>query len=146
MLKDSFDFKLDTPFDYHSKGEKKEARLLVCSAPTAKQNRFRVKLKQGFFNAIQSIESKGKGEQQGGDTEPTGAEIITLLYSSNIDMADYLDTFKALLTSGVCQVEGEETLNSLLFDSIDPDDVDKLCGDYLAFFIISSALRTLNSK
>ncbi len=150
QTKDTFDFTLTHSIEYSTNGDSREGRVISCTAPTSKQQRFRMELKQGFMRAITSLNS-GDSEPQkiddgSGSKEPTGTEILMGLYSSDIDMPEFMETFKKLACSGVCKIEGEEDLKEGTFDRMDPEDAENLLGDYLVNFILSSALKALNQN
>ncbi len=143
---DEFDFNLSRAIDYTNKGEQKKGEILTLKAPNSKQQAPRVKLQQGFFRAIADQKGGSENEQNDADVKIEGAEILALMLSSDVDMVEYHETFRKLMISGVCLVEGEEPLTGTLFDMLSLDDIDSLLGDYLANFILSSVLKTLARK
>lgn len=138
------DFELSSPIEYHDAGEKAEGRILTFSAPTAKQNKYRVQLQQSFFKAVSSLNSGGEqAQQEGGSAEPTGSEVLMLMLSSDVDMCAVHETFKKMVCSRVCMVEDSTPLTEHLYDQISADDIDSILGEYLANFILRSALQRL---
>lgn len=145
-IKDELDFELKKSFDYDYQGERETARLLVLRAPSNKQHKYRVRLQQGFFQAINAIRSTGNSDQTEQNVEVGGAEILALMLSSDVDMVEYHEVFEKLICSAVCMVEDKTPLTATLYEKIHPDDLDRLMGDYLGNFILSSALATLGQK
>ena len=145
-IQDELEFVLERPIEYASNGEKTEGKLLILKAPSSKNQKERIKLQQGFFRAITGIKNEGKDKDKNDTADIKGSEILALMLSSDIDMVAYHEDFKRLITSGVCMVEGTEILTAPLYDKVDPDDLDRMLGDYLAAFILSSVLRTLSRK
>jgi len=144
--KDELEFELNKPFDFDYQGEKETAGLLVLRAPSNKQHKYRVRLQQGFFQAINAIRSTGNSEQAEQNVEVGGAEILALMLSSDVDMVEYHEVFQKLICSSVCMIEDKTPLTSVTYDKIHPDDLDRLMGEYLGNFILSSALATLGQK
>lgn len=147
MVKDEFEFELTKPIEYHHSGNLETGRLLILKAPSQRNAKERTKLQQGFFRAITSVQNTGGDDKKATDNvEIKGSDIVAIMLSSSVDMVAFLEDFRRLLTSGVCLIEGRETLTAALYDKLDPDDVDSILGEYLGNFILSSRLKTLQRK
>lgn len=144
LIQDEIEFVLDRPIDFAASGELAKGKLLILKAPSARNQKERIRLQQGFFQAISSLKNDGEAKKDAGAGEIKGSEILALMLSSSVDMVAYHDDFKRLITSGVCLVEGTEPLTVPLYDKLSLDDLDRMLGDYLAGFILSSVLRTLS--
>lgn len=141
---DSFEFALAKPIKYAFEGNTHEGQLLVLYGPSNKHNKHRVKLQQGFFRAANSLRTSGVDQVEGDSNAPTGPEILALMLASDVDMELYHEQFKKLIVApDICKVEDRVSLTDTLYDEMSPDDTDKLMGEYLANFILSSALETL---
>lgn len=144
VIQDEIEFVLGRPIDYAASGELAKGKLLILKAPSSRNQKERIRLQQGFFQAISSLKNDGESKKDAGSADIKGSEILALMLSSSIDMVAFHEDFKRLITSGVCLVEGTEPLTVPLYDKICPDDLDRMLGDYLAGFILSSVLRTLS--
>ena len=153
-------FRLSKPITYSHNGETVEAQSLVLSAPTAKSRNEAAFLKQ-FMNrsiremqasltdaqreeAIAKAESK-KSEIGESATEMTGDEIMQMvsMYSpDDINVAH--ENFKAMITSKpakdsqLCMVDGAEAMTVPLYEQLLFGDIERLLGEYLARFLVSS--------
>jgi hypothetical protein len=142
----TFDLMLSEPIKYQSKGENTESSLLELSAPAANNRRKVAKLKQGFMRVVNEIPESAKQQakeivdkKEGDKKEETSPkEILALLQMGSIDYADYIDIFVGLLTSGICKVEGETPITSLMVDKISCEDLERLMGEYFVNFILGS--------
>jgi hypothetical protein len=147
MLKSEFDFVLNVPIDYTSKsGTIESAKQIALSAPTVAQDALRIKLKQGFTQSLFALSQSAKpSESKSDDGDPDGESIIMLLYASNLDLVAYKNTFKELVISGAGTV-GDMPITAAIYDRIDPNDADRLLGEYLANFMKLSAPTTKKRK
>lgn len=144
-------FDLTNPIEYHSKGQVEQAYKLTLKAPCNRVGRQCNQLKQGFMRALKSLaDSTGKVDVQNTDKkeskEITSEEIIEVLQMSDIDYADYIDTFKSLMTNKIAMVTDDVALNSVMFDAISIDDTDKMLGEYLESFLLVAQLKKLKSN
>lgn len=145
-LKESVEIGLLKPIQYHHNGEAKEGSLVVLVPPNMKQHKYRLKLQQHFFRAMKSASGGGGDDKPSSQFEPPkGAEVMALLLVSEVDIGEVFDDFKRLACSGCARMEDEEVFTDTMYDKLQPDDVEKMCGEFLASFIIASALKNLNS-
>lgn len=144
LVQDEIEFVLEKEIEYATKGELSKGRLLILKAPSSRNQRERIRLQQGFFQAVNALKSSDSTKKDTSSDSIKGEEVLALMLSSSVDMVAFHEDFKRLITSGVCMVEGTEPLTAPLFDKIHPDDLDRMLGEYLAVFILSSVLRTLS--
>lgn len=144
LIQDEVEFVLEKPIDYAVSGEIAKGTLLILKAPSSRNQKERIRLQQGFFQAITALKSDAEAKKDAGSAEIKGAEVLALMLSSSVDMVAFHEDFKRLITSGVCLVEGTEALTAPLYDKLHPDDLDRMLGEYLSAFILSSVLRTLS--
>jgi len=142
-------FNLSTPIEYHAKGNLEQSYELVLKAPSNRVGRQCNQLKQGFMRALKSL-ADGSGEVKT-ETDANGKEIkadeiIQVLQMSSIDYADYVDTFKSLITNKMAEVVDGVFLTIPMFENLSIDDTDKMLGEYLESFLLTSQLKKLKSE
>jgi len=142
MAKDKV-IELDAPLEYAQKGEMLTGTFITLLAPTSKNMNECATLKQAFFRALpKSGSATMEVEDSDQDSDVTGDAVMTMIsMSQDVELASVLVTGRELLTSGVALIEGEEKLTKPLADKLSQDDLEKLVGEYIATFIIASALR-----
>jgi hypothetical protein len=148
-MKTEFDFEISVPFEYANKGEQATAQFITFKAPTSKHMQHCAFLKQAFFRALPDTQSTDKVEDDGKEArEPTGAEIMQLiLISPHVELVNVLIAAKELFTSkDIALVDGEVQLTKPLVDAMSQDDLEDCMGEYLANFILASALRKMSKK
>lgn len=142
-----FEFLFDTPFAYMHKGEAKEARSLLLTAPSAKNKYEAAALKKGIYDAIRNMTEQFKGEvQQSVDKEPSSDDDLTaaqmydmLMMYGDIDVNPYFETFKKLmLAKKICLIDGVEQMEDGVYDTLDFREVERLIGEYLYHFLAPS--------
>jgi hypothetical protein len=120
-------------------GSEQEASLLALTAPSVKNRKPAAKLKQGFMRAINEIpQNTAKETKPDKDQKITPKDVLALVQMGSMDYGEYMDTFIALLTSGVCMVEGKEPMTAPIADKIRLEDMERLMGEYLINFIVGS--------
>lgn len=148
MENDSFEFDLQKPVGYHHGGDKREGQRLVLSAPSARHNKVRHQLQQGFVRALRSLRGQSQADaaptaEASTENTMSSSEVMSILMMSDIDMYEYNEQFKKLLFDGVCMVEGEERLTSIIYNEFSAYDCDRLLGEYIAVFIGALALKLM---
>lgn len=136
---------LKTPIKYHFEGGEVDATFVTLLAPTSKNLVECSRLKQGFIRAAYDVQmqneknsiSQPEAPDEDADLTLTSAEVLQVLYLSAVDVAPLLLEFKAM-TKNIALVEGEVKMTAPLFDSLSPNDVNNLLGDYIATFIAAS--------
>jgi hypothetical protein len=152
----SFDYELINEFDYFDDNTKdvEKAKSLKFMAPTSRQLGICLKLKQAFMCAIKEttkdLKDKKPSTHQNSEETITGPDIENLfLMSSEIDLEEIHLLFKKLIVSsndkstyrGVCIVEGKTLLTEALYNEICTDDIETMLGEYIANFLLPSALK-----
>jgi len=140
-----FDFILNVPIKYALDGNETQAQLLALKAPSNKSRKYAAKLKQGFYKSIVALkdtftESDTSSNKKEENDKFDGEQVVQMLMMAGVvDFEDYLDNFKKLITNhGICRIDDKMPLNDHLFDEISYDDSERLLGDYLSTFLVSS--------
>lgn len=152
--KSHFNFRLEQPIKYHKSGEVVETFELVLRAPSKKTRKPAIKLKKGFFSALNYHQQNSDvtEEQKAAakkslkeDDNMSGQEVMMMLYMSDVDMEKIDDAFTSLLLSpGICKIDDEIDLTDAILDTMSDEDLDRLLGDYLANFFIGSIMQKMN--
>jgi len=140
-----FEFILKEPIKYASKGQENLGFRLTLKAPTAKHREFLIKLKQQFFKALaglrdnkSALDDKGTGADQ----ELDGTQVLMMLYMSGIDMVDFQNVMRAMILQGLGNLD-EVPLTGYLLDQVDQNEFERLIGEYITSFLLSSWTGTL---
>lgn len=148
-LKKEFDIELDDAITYHKGGSEAYCKSLKLKAPANMHRDYILKLKQGFFQAIAGLPSN-QGPAQAGpqdtDATITGTEVISILMMSKINLVEYFEVFKNLMCQGCCTLEDGTKMTSFIWDKLDIEDSERMLGEYLANFLLSSWITTLKKK
>lgn len=150
--KSQFDFELTTPLKYHKDGDSAEARILVLKAPAKKHRKQSIRIKQGFFQAMQYHQANNSSSEkaveeakkkiEAGDETITGQEIMMMLYMSDVDIERFDEAFdKLLLSPGICMVDDAVQLTGPILDELSEEDTDRLLGEYLENFFVGSMMN-----
>lgn len=139
-IQEEITFQLKKYIPYAYEGEEIDGKFIILYSPTRKQMEQCVFLKQAFFKAAKSIESDGK-QEKGESTEIKGQDIMSLLYSSDVDMHKVILSGIALLKSGVAKIEGVKDMTSPMIDKMGQDDLENIIGEYIANFIVASLMK-----
>lgn len=140
-------FKLDEPIKVANKGQEDLVYEIVLKAPCGKHRNHLIRLKQGFFKA--AVEANKSRPDAGAEAvveeaaEPsiveTAKTVMALLYMSNVDLVALEDEFKTLILNDLGVVSDGVRLNSHMIDQMSLSDFERLMGEYLAVFILSSS-------
>jgi hypothetical protein len=146
-LKTEIEVTFETPVPYTTGGELVEATSVVLIAPSAKHLQYTAILKQGFFQAINSVsESQSKQAEPEKEAEMKGDDLLSMMYmAKDVDITKIHLAARELFKSGVGKLDGVQDLNQPLIDKISADDFEKMVGEYLINFILASALKKLKS-
>lgn len=147
---------LKHPFSYHAKKEgggtePAEAKLITIKAFSMKQmdkalpvkeivmRSFSKMGKEANLSADDVEEAKEKGKEKSeADTidDAKGMMSVISMYCEEGDLLKLHIHMKKLLTCGVANIDGDgATLNGSSIESMNPDDFDQLCGEYIGNFI-----------
>jgi len=143
-------FVLGEPLQVARKGEQELIYNITLNAPTAKVRTHIIRLKKLFLKAITSVNTGQKesgaeaGEKENND-ELKGAQIIALMYLSDVNVLEFHDLMKELVLSpGVAMLDDVKMTNHL-YDQMDLDDTESLIGEYFASFLAPSLMRNLGN-
>jgi hypothetical protein len=147
QIKESFEFYLNSPVSYHKAGEEEKSYQLTLYAPKGKHRQELIRLKQGFLKAITSLQNMSTGQARAEAEEQQGIgsqEIVMALMMSDVDMNKYFEDFKALLCKDVCYVDSNQKMTEYIYNNMDLEDLERLLGEYLSNFLLSSWIERLN--
>ena len=154
MSKSQIEFTLSNKLTFHNKGEVEVTDLLTLVAPCNKQIHMVSKLKQLFLRALHEATKSSKEpatEKSSDESDITADQLVMGLYmSTTVEISDVMDVFKKLLISGSCYVgtvtkDSKTELTDALYDKLDYEDTEKMLGEYLLNFLLSS-LTSLQKK
>jgi hypothetical protein len=147
-MRTEFNYELESPIEYASKGEQHEAGFITLQAPTSRNLTECAQLKQAFFRALPKTPANTEVElPEEGDAELDGPGVMLLIaMSTEVELATVLCIARELFSSGLAQVDGEEKLTKTLLDKMSQDDLENMTGAYLANFILASALQKLKQS
>ena len=137
-----FQFELTTPVKYHSGGEEVEGNFITLYAPSKKQMKNNIALKEAFFKAVSKQEestttTKEKISEQ---EKLSGLDLIDMMYISGVPMHSVLLSATELFKSGVAKIDGSVSLTQPILDGISQDDLEAMTGDYMVNFTLASFL------
>lgn len=145
-MKKEITYPLEQTLPYAKAGVLTEGTFVTLSAPTSKNMTECAFLKQAFFRALPKVTPDDVSDDSGSD-EVTGAGVMAIItMSKDVDLAGVLITARELFTSGVALVDGEVKLTKPLLDAMSQDDLEAMTGEYMANFILASALQKLKKS
>ncbi len=147
--KKEFTFELERPFEYAFGGEQRKVGFIALQAPTMKQHSQASSLKQSIVKMVR--EATERAGNEGGDADerdkdeginqddPITAEMVvaTIYGSDAVGVNVVWEQAKELFKLGRAMVDGEQKLTAPLIDKMDPDDFEKMVGEYIANFILA---------
>lgn len=141
---------LTNKFPYSHKGMPVEAaEFIALFPPTSKHMDHIAYLKQCFYRSIPTDTNGSEeiGSKKDEDKEIDGSSLLQLMMMSDkVEIKNVFLTAKELFCSGIAMVDGQEKLTKTLLDLVDLDDFEKMVGDYLANFILASALQKMKKS
>lgn len=144
----SFDFELPEPIEYHVKGEVSLGNRVVFYAPKPSQMKRVTRLKQIFFRSLpktDSVKSVDRDKQDATD-EITGDAILALVASSDADYPEFIEVGRMLICDRNAKIDDAEYLTTALADKLEINTIEEMVGQYVANFIVKSALRSLGKS
>jgi hypothetical protein len=153
---DKKEFKLSNKLNYQHNGSVMQCETLDMFAPSRAQSSEVFKLKQFYFKAQSDLatrfmpmlknlqENKDKLNTQqdnGEDLEGQTAQVLQTIYTSDIDMNDFIKSFCDLAKKGAVKTPAGAQMTDLLLDSLSLQDIERLLGEYLVFFIVNSTAK-----
>ena len=156
----TLEYKLSQPVEYADQGEQVEGDVLVCTAPKGKNRKDATRIKQMFFRAMPSLdefsdEQKEAAEQrkaesdnsESSDVEIDGGEVLfMIMQSTKVEYDEFIELGRKMISSGLCKVDGIKEVNSTVLDRLSVEELENLIGDYVAFFIVSSAMKSMQNS
>ncbi len=160
-FKSEFTFTLRKPIPWINQlnqGTEEFTNELILKAPSNRQRHQTAALSQGFLRAIHygqksaraqqhiadvNFRSKNNDNKSDNEKTLTGAEILSAVMLSDVDYVAYQETFRTLLLNDIAFVSDGQKLTSPLYDKMSGEDTQKLMGEYIAIFLISSLMKDL---
>ena len=143
----SFQYELPDPIEYSVKGEQTFGSSITFYAPKPAQRKKTTKLKQTFFQSLPRGNESAKPEQAKDETpEITGEAILALVASSTVDYSEFIELGRSLICDRNAKIDDVEFLTTALVDRIDIDILEDMIGQYVANFIVRSALKSLGKS
>ena len=153
MHKTTFNFKLSEKIKYSNKGSMVETDKLTLLCPSNKNRLDVLKLQHIVMTCFKDMQSTFKdmnAEQKASDTSNSdigGDEIIGLmLMSDNLNIEELEETFKSLMFSGICKLDGEVNLTESLYENFSCNDTNSLMGEYISNFLLLSIISQQKKK
>ena len=133
---------LKSPFKIAKGNDEEEVDFVSLSPPTGKIANLCATLKSAFFNAVSKLPTEGAEKDD--NKEIKGSDILTMMYMSGIDMEKVIITAQMLIKA-VGSAGGEKAMTQPMIDRMLPDDIEKCLGEYMANFILKSALQEMKA-
>jgi len=145
-MKKEINYELEQKVPYATKaGLPAEGTFVTLTAPTSRNMNECAYLKQAFFRSLPKSDPDASAEA--GDGEVTGAAVMAIItMSKDVDLAGVLISARELFASGVAMMEGEVKMTKPLLDAMSQDDLEAMTGEYMANFILASALRKMRKS
>lgn len=143
MSNEDLIIELSTPIKVAEKGDEVEIDFITLSPPTGKIAGLCANIKSAFFSAISKLPANSEQESVE-NADIKGSEMIQIMYMSGADMGKVIVTAKALIKE-VGLIGGEKNVTMPMIDRMSPDDIDLCLGEYMANFILKSALLAMKS-
>lgn len=148
-----FEFELTSPISIHKGGDLVPVKKLLLKAPSNMHRYYLIKLKQGFYSAMLSMQKFSSGKSQDEnlngpkkEAKLDGKTILMAFLASDIDLIEYFNLFRDFLCNDLCLVDGTIKLTSHMFDQISIEDSEELLGKYIESFLLSSWMKLLNQE
>lgn len=135
---------LESPIMVTDKGDETEINIISLDPPTGKIAHLCADIKSAFFSSISNIPTDGTEEAKKDKSEITGKDMMQMMYMSGTDMKKVIITAKEIIKA-VGLLGGEKVVTQPLVDKMSPDDIELCLGEYMANFILKSALQEMNA-
>ena len=127
----------------NGKGDEEEINILSLNPPTGKIAGLCANIKSAFFSAVSKLPTETSNEKSD-DEEIKGSDMLQMMYMSGIDMEKVIVTAKAIIKeTGL--LGGEKVMTQPMIDRMSPDDIENCLGEYMANFILKSALQEMKA-
>lgn len=147
------DFDLSQPLKIGKNGQFEDCFKLILTAPSVDAVPLCRKLKQLVFSGLaksqrpdakESTEASPKNNEK---AELTPEQFMMTVYANVTDINEFFEVFKKLCSRGAVKADGlSEGLTFHLFDQLDPDEQEKLAGEYMLNFLLGSIFQTPTKK
>lgn len=125
------------------KGDEEEINFITLDPPTGKIAGLCANIKSAFFSAVANLPTEASGEKSD-DADIKGGDMMQMMYMSGIDMEKVIVTAKAIIKeTGL--LGGEKVMTQPIIDRMSPDDIENCLGEYMANFILKSALQEMKA-
>ena len=125
-------------------GDEEAIDFITLDPPTGKIAHLCANIKSAFFSSISKLPTDGAEEAKKDKSEIVGKDMIQMMYMSGIDMEKVTITAKEIIKA-VGLLGGEKVVNQTIVDRMSPDDIETCLGEYMANFILKSALQEMNA-
>jgi hypothetical protein len=145
----TFTFDLTEPIEYSSGGELVSGTSITLYAPKPSQRKKAMHLKQIFFQAMSEAAEDAKPNDDNADKkvpEIEGGMLLVIIAQSKADYVEFIETGRSLICDKNAKINDAEYLTTVTMDKMDLDDMENLVGQYVANFIVKSALRALGKS
>ena len=115
---------------------------VVFYAPKPNQRKKTTKLKQMFFRALPK-DGEPDGKQPDENPDIKGRDILFLIAQSEADYTDFIEVGRSLVCDKVGKVDDVEFFTTVMADKLDINVLEAMIGDYVANFIVKSAMDSL---
>jgi len=141
-----FTYNLIHPVKFANNSKQDEIEYIVLSSPSTNQLRSSRMLKQLIMRGMLEVsnkidtkeEVKGKKQNAGIDCDA----VLLMMYGSNCDVDEYFSAFERLLKTEIAKINGTNiALIPDLYNSLSPDDIDNILGEYIVNFLMPSKMK-----
>jgi len=140
----TFDYELEETLEYGVGGNVAQGSKIHFYAPKAKQRKKTGQLKQMFFRALPT-DGNSEDVQQGKEDDVTGEMILFLIAQSDQDYTDFIEIGKTLICDGNAKIDDIEKFTAGHAELVTIDDLEQMVGEYVAHFIVRSALNSIKN-
>lgn len=144
----TFTFELSEPIEYSAQGELRDGKSITFYAPKPSQRKRVMKLKQAFFQSLPKAtgtEAPREKQTNTEDPEIDGDAVLLIIAQSDTDYAEFIETGRFVLCDNG-KIEDAVSLTSVTLDKVSMDDMEQMVGQYVANFIVKSALSSLGKS
>jgi len=149
------EIELNDPIEAHIRGEAQVCKVVVLTAPASKHRSQVARIKNFCaYHVDRHITARTKPDTGGGekpvkapaedDDGFTGETLMTILALADIEDKDAMETvynlFQKIIVDGCGSVEGV-TMNAHLFDKLSFEDLERMFGEYVVTFLLSSLVN-----
>lgn len=139
----SFVFELPEPLEYSTGGNVTDGTQITFYAPKPNQRKKTAQLKQAFFRALPKEGGGSNQDQKGDEFSIEGNEVLFVVAQSDSDYGQFIETGRSLICDKLGKVDDVEFFTTVMADKLDLDTLESMIGEYVANFILRSALQSL---